>query len=80
MEENQSLINRTHQKLDEFLGLLHSQKEDMNRLRDEVTVLKAENEAKSNEISSLYDELANKERELEGVVHRIEEALGGAKG
>ncbi|NLU35008.1 hypothetical protein [Wolinella succinogenes] len=75
MEAPLTLLERLNEKIDTLLSRLASSEETLEILRKENIMLRAENEAKSSEISSLYEEVSLKERELEGVLKKIESAL-----
>lgn len=75
MEHNESVLGHLHKKIDEILGRLHGQHEEIERLRNELTIARAECEAKDNEIGRLNEDLSSKDRDLEGMVNKIEEAL-----
>ncbi|HCZ19021.1 hypothetical protein [Wolinella succinogenes] len=75
MEAPLTLLERLNEKIDTLLSRLASSEETLEILRKENIMLRAENEAKSSEISSLYEEVSLKERELEGMLKKIESAL-----
>lgn len=76
MEGHPTLFERLNERIDSLLTRLASAEGSLEVLRNENIMLKAENEAKSNEISGLYEELSLKERELDTVLKKIEAVLG----
>lgn len=82
MEEAQNISTRLSNGIDALLNELgrlkielRASQDELHNLREQVVLLKAENEAKNTEISGLYDELGAKEKELETLVGRIESAI-----
>ncbi|TLD84399.1 hypothetical protein LS70_002290 [Helicobacter sp. MIT 11-5569] len=76
MEEAKNISNKLLESVDALVDALQKQRDENQSLRQQIVLLKAENEAKNSEISSLYDEIGAKERELEGVLSKIQNALG----
>lgn len=76
MEGHPTLFERLNERIDSLLTRLASAEGSLEVLRNENIMLKAENEAKGNEISGLYEELSLKERELDTVLKKIEAVLG----
>lgn len=75
MESGANILDRFNQKVDELISKINAQHGEIEHLRNELTIAKAECEAKNNEISNLYEELSGKEREIEGALARMDEAL-----
>ena len=71
-----TILERLEQALEKLSLKLEASEQEITRLRNEITIYSAQSEAKSGEIAMLNEELRAKDRELEGVVKRIEEALG----
>ncbi|MDA3969526.1 hypothetical protein [Helicobacter ibis] len=63
MEENES--NTLLEGIDKLLEEYKLFKEENQQLRQQIVLLKAENEAKKSEINSLCDEINEKDRILE---------------
>ncbi len=76
MEEAKNLSSKLLESIDALIDELQKQKDENQSLRQQIVLLKAENEAKNSEISSLYDEIGVKERELENVLNKIQNVLG----
>lgn len=76
MEEIKSLSHKLLQSVEDIIEELRKQRDANQGLRQQIVLLKAENEAKNSEISSLYDEISAKDRELEEVLNKIQNALG----
>lgn len=75
MEETYSVIERLDQRITTLLERAASGGEVLESLRRENMMLKAENEAKSQEISKLYEEVAMKDMELEELLKKIDSFL-----
>ena len=76
MEEIKPLSHKLLQSVEDIIEELRKQRDANQGLRQQIVLLKAENEAKNSEISSLYDEISAKDRELEEVLNKIQNALG----
>lgn len=76
MEEAKNLSSKLLEGIDALIDELQKQRDENQTLRQQIVLLKAENEAKNSEISSLYDEIGVKERELENVLNKIQNVLG----
>lgn len=76
MEEAKNLSSKLLESIDVLIDELQKQRDENQALRQQIVLLKAENEAKNSEISSLYDEIGVKERELENVLNKIQNVLG----
>lgn len=76
MEEAKNLSSKLLEGIDALIDELQKQRDESQALRQQIVLLKAENEAKNSEISSLYDEIGVKERELENVLNKIQNVLG----
>lgn len=76
MEEAKNLSSKLLESIDVLIEELQKQRDENQALRQQIVLLKAENEAKNSEISSLYDEIGVKERELENVLNKIQNVLG----
>lgn len=63
-------------KINELLDRYQEVCEENENLRNELVSAKAQNEAKSNEISRLEDELKNKNIFSEDMIKKMEAALG----
>lgn len=76
MEEAQNISNKLLKGIDDLITELQRTRDENQQLRQQIVLLKAENEAKNTEISSLYDEISSKEKELENVLSKIQNVLG----
>ncbi|EES89451.1 hypothetical protein [Helicobacter canadensis] len=76
MEEAQNISSKLLKGVDDLVTELQRTRDENQQLRQQIVLLKAENEAKNTEISSLYDEISSKERELESVLNKIQNVLG----
>ncbi|MCI5969242.1 hypothetical protein [Helicobacter sp.] len=76
MEEAKNISNKLLESVETLVCEFQKQRDENQSLRQQIVLLKAENEAKNSEISSLYDEISAKERELEYVLNKIQNALG----
>ncbi|MCI2235908.1 MULTISPECIES: hypothetical protein [Helicobacter] len=76
MEEAQNISNKLLKGIDDLITELQRTRDENQQLRQQIVLLKAENEAKNTEISSLYDEIGSKEKELENVLNKIQNVLG----
>ncbi len=76
MEEAKNLSNKLLESVDLLVEALQQQRDENHSLRQQIVLLKAENEAKNAEINALYDEISSKESELENVLNKIQNALG----
>ncbi|MGP1450637.1 MAG: hypothetical protein ACTTJS_05890 [Wolinella sp.] len=76
MQEYSSPVVKLDEKVDALISKLVNARETIENLERQNSALRTEIELKGSEISSLYEELSNKERELEGVIAKLEGALG----
>ncbi|MCI5632761.1 hypothetical protein [Helicobacter sp.] len=76
MEEAKNISNQLLEGVNALVEALQQAKDENQSLRQQIVLLKAEAEAKNSEITTLYDEIGAKERELEEVLNKIQNALG----
>jgi len=74
--ENQTVIEKLDQKIDQVLQKCQNLSNENEVLRNEVVRLKAEKELKDAEIEKLMDENSMKELEIEEIVSKVESILG----
>lgn len=70
------IINTMTDKVKELLAKYNEVCEQNENLRNELVSVKAQNEAKSNQIMRLEEELKSKNIESEDIVKQIEAVLG----
>ena len=75
-EEAKNISNQLLEGVNALVEALQQAKDENQSLRQQIVLLKAEAEAKNSEITTLYDEIGAKERELEEVLNKIQNALG----
>ncbi|AJC86656.1 hypothetical protein [Campylobacter sp. RM16704] len=73
---DERIINTMTDKVNELLAKYNEVCEINENLRNELVSVKAQNEAKSNQITRLEEELKNKNIESEDVIKKIEAVLG----
>ena len=71
-----SVFERLGTKIDELLAKVSELKDENNVLRQEIVSIKAQCEGKNAEISRLQELNAQKEREIEEIVSKIESMIG----
>ena len=76
MEEAKNVSNQLLEGVNALVEALQQAKDENQSMRQQIVLLKAEKKKKNSEITTLYDEIAAKERELESVVDKIQNALG----
>lgn len=70
-----SLIEKLSEKIDDLLQKLKTQDCELEELRLKNTTLIAQNDEKSRQISSLYEEIALKDKDLQNLYDKIQEVL-----
>lgn len=73
---DEKIINTMTDKVNELLARYSEVCEQNENLRNELVSVKAQNEAKSNQIARLEEELKSKNMVSEDVVKKIEAVLG----
>jgi len=73
---DEKIINTMTSKVNELLNKYNEMCEANENLRNELVSVKAQNEAKSNQIMRLEEELKSKNIESEDIVKKIEAVLG----
>lgn len=76
MMYDDKIINTMTDKVKELLAKYNEVCEQNENLRNELVSVKAQNEAKSNQIMRLEEELKSKNIESEDIVKQIEAVLG----
>ena len=76
VEENMNVLEKLGQKIDELLSRVSALKEENEALRQELVNTKAQCEIKTAEIQRLQELNAQKEREIEEIVTKIETMIG----
>ena len=74
--ENQTIVEKLDQKIDQILQKCENLGNENEVLRNEVVRLKAEKELKDAEIEKLMDENSMKDLEIEEIVNKLESVLG----
>ena len=74
--ENMNVLEKLGQKIDELLSRVSALKEENEALRQELVNTKAQCEIKTAEIQRLQELNAQKEREIEEIVNKIESMIG----
>lgn len=73
---DEKMINSMTDKVNELLARYSEQLEINEDLRNQLVSSKAQNEAKSNQIARLEEELKNKNIESDEITKKIEAVLG----
>ncbi|MGB2553218.1 MULTISPECIES: hypothetical protein [unclassified Campylobacter] len=76
MFENDKVLNTLTDKVNDLLARYNEVCEENEQLRNELISLKAQNEAKSNQILRLEEEVKSKNIESDDIVRKIEAVLG----
>jgi hypothetical protein len=76
MFENDKVLNTLTTKVNDLLAKYNEVVEENENLRNQLISAKAQNEAKSNQILRLEEELKNKNVESDDVIRKIEAVLG----
>jgi hypothetical protein len=76
MFENDKVLNTLTTKVNDLLAKYNEVVEENENLRNQLISAKAQNEAKSNQISRLEEELKDKNIESDDVIRKIEAVLG----
>lgn len=76
MLENDNILNGLTSKVNELLNKYEEMCKENERLRNELVSVKAQNEAKSNQIERLESDLKDKNIESDDVIKKIEAVLG----
>ena len=72
---SESLTQKLGSKIDEVLSQISNLKDENERLRTELTTIKAASEAKDARIEKLEEEMLEKDVELEDIIKKIENIL-----
>ena len=70
------ILEKLDAKIDELLGRINSLKEENETLRQELVNIKAQCELKTAQIQKLEEQNAQKDREIEEIVAKIESMIG----
>ncbi|MGP1485958.1 MAG: hypothetical protein ACTTJC_07750 [Campylobacter sp.] len=76
MFENDKVLNTLTAKVNDLLTKYNEVIEENENLRNQLISTKAQNEAKSNQILRLEEELKDKNIESDDVIRKIEAVLG----
>ena len=76
MFENDKVLNTLTTKVNDLLAKYNEVVEENENIRTHLISAKAQNEAKSNQILRLEEELKNKNVESDDVIRKIEAVLG----
>nr|WP_314887327.1 hypothetical protein [uncultured Campylobacter sp.] len=76
MFENDKVLNTLTTKVNDLLAKYNEVVEENENLRNQLISAKAQNEAKSNQILRLEEELKDKNIESDDVIRKIEAVLG----
>jgi len=76
MFENDKVLNTLTTKVNDLLAKYNEVVEENENLGNQLISAKAQNEAKSNQILRLEEELKNKNVESHNVIRKIEAVLG----
>ncbi|MDO5045058.1 hypothetical protein [Campylobacter sp.] len=76
MFENDKVLNTLTDKVNDLLARYNEVCEENEQLRNELISLKAQNEAKTNQILRLEEEVKSKNIESDDIVRKIEAVLG----
>lgn len=76
MFDESKVVNRLTDTVNDLLAKYDEVCEENEALRNELVSTKAQNEAKSNQISRLEDDLKSKNIESDDIVKKIEAVLG----
>lgn len=76
MHENEKILNSLTSKVNELLNKYEEICKENENLRNELVSAKAQNEAKSNQISRLEKDLKDRNVESDDVIKKIEAVLG----
>jgi len=74
--QNQSVIERLDEKINQVLQRCESLKNENEMMRNDLVTLKAEYEIKDAEIEKLIRANNEKDQEIEEIVNKIESILG----
>lgn len=74
--DNQTNLDKLNEKVSQILQNYNILKEENKTFRMELVTLKAESEAKDNEIEKLLEANVMKDLEIEEIVEKIESILG----
>lgn len=75
--ENRLPIEDLDAKIDSVVQKVRVLKEENNTLRAQVVTLKSQGEAKDLQLAKLEEDLAQKDRQIDEVVAKIEQIVGG---
>ena len=76
MFDNNKVLNTLTDKVNDLLARYNEFCEEHESLRNELVSVKAQNEAKSNQIARLEEDLRAKNTESDDVIRKIEAVLG----
>jgi len=72
---SETLTQKLSNKIDAMLASVNEAKEENEKLRTELTTIKAASEAKDARIDKLEEEMSMKDMELEDIIKKIEGIL-----
>lgn len=70
-----SLIEKLSEKIDLLLERTNMQELEIQQLRTKLSTSLAQNEEKDRQISTLYEELANKDKSVQELYNKVQEVL-----
>ena len=76
MFDDDKLLNTLTDRVNDLLAIYNEVCEENESLRNELVSVKAQNEAKSNQIARLEEDLRAKNTESDDVIRKIEAVLG----
>lgn len=76
MFDNDKVLNTLTDKVNDLLARYNEIREENESLRNELISVKAQNEAKTNQIARLEEDLRTKNTESDDVIRKIEAVLG----
>ena len=76
MFDNDKVLNTLTDKVNDLLARYNEICEENESLRNELISVKAQNEAKTNQIARLEEDLRTKNTESDDVIRKIEAVLG----
>ena len=75
MSENMTLTQKLGSKIDGIVSQINESKLENEKIRTELTTVKAASEAKDARIEKLEEEMSMKDMELEDIIKKIESIL-----
>lgn len=76
-DEQSDISARLFASIDLLLQKIEQERNENEALRSQITLLRAQEVAKNNEIETLYNEIAAKETQLEELLSKIQNVLNG---